>query len=89
MAVGAFGAERDDDVRLDAAQVSRDLADRFGRVDLVERAVRIAEEADLAETQLPRGRPQLGLARLPTTSGPGDSLASPNRPRSPRVAVTR
>ncbi len=53
-----------DDVRPDAAQVAGDRFLRGCGIDRVERAVRIAEERDLAHAQLLRRGPQLRLARL-------------------------
>ncbi len=46
--------------------------------------------ADLADAEFPAAAARSSASRVaPTTSGPGCSPRSPNRPRSPRVAVTR
>jgi len=64
MAIRALRTERNDDLRSDPAKVTGDFLDRFGRVDLIERAIRIVEEPDFSEAQLCSGRQQLGLTRL-------------------------
>src|SRR6185369_14573016 len=69
VAVGAEWVERDDHVRPNAANVSRDLLDGFVRVRAVQLRIQIIEERDLAHTQRCRGGTQLGLARTSNDRG--------------------
>ena len=64
MAIRPLGPEGDDDVRLDPAEVSRDLRARFHGVDLVERPVLVIEERNFPQAKLDRGRAQLRLSGL-------------------------
>src|SRR4051812_42008303 len=62
MAVCAFRPEGDHDMRLYSANVPGDRRNGFGRIDAVERAVRIIEYVDFPQSELARRRPQLRLA---------------------------
>src|SRR5262245_8492504 len=64
MAIRAVGAEGDDDVRLDAAQVLFDRLLRDRRRHGVERTIGIPKYADLTYAQLAGSGTQLRFARL-------------------------
>ena len=70
MAVGAERIEGDDHVRPDASNVAGDLFARLCRIDAIQLAIEIVEQADLAHAKLACRGAQLGLACLPDDSRP-------------------
>src|SRR5688500_15321346 len=71
MAVRAIRSERDDHVRPDTAQMTRDRRLRSAWVDGVERAIRISKHGHLADAEFARGGAELCLARGTNHIGTG------------------
>ena len=70
MAVRAERIEGDDDLRPDASNVAGDLLARLGRIDAIQLAIEIVQQAHLAHAELACRRAQLGLACSPDDRRP-------------------
>ena len=69
--VRAERIERHDHLRPDAPYVAGDLLARLRRIDAIQLAIEIIQQAHVGHTKLTRCGTQLGLARLPDNRGSG------------------